>query len=196
MEEHRDKNGDLPRTVSFIPDSRSQHNIIMKKFKRPVMNRLFANKFVWDVDETGDTLTYIMASTPRNFPLDGEEAKAIKEQHGDFIIATSKQLNLVKRIADNVCEFTYINTVDVGGRIPQIIMNRKISEALDLATRLYERFERRGRDVDAEVSRHDGILGPEKEKVRGWGALWWFLDGVGFDLTPPPPPIQRSVKHS
>ena len=38
-------------------------------------------------------------------------------------------------------------------------MNRKISETLDLATRLYEKFERRGRDVDAEVSRRGGVLG-------------------------------------
>ena len=32
-----------------------------------------------------------MASAPRDFPLDGEKARLIKT-HGDFIVATSKQL--------------------------------------------------------------------------------------------------------
>jgi hypothetical protein len=93
-----------------------------------------------------------MASEPRKFPLSGSEAKAIKKEHGDFIVAKSRLLNRVKQVSDDVCEFTYINTTDVGGSIPLIVMHFKISEALDLAVKLYERFERRGKDVDAEVS--------------------------------------------
>ena len=196
MKEHRKRNGDLPRTAKVIPGSRSQHNVIMKKFKNPVKNRLLALTHVWGTDDTDGRSTFIIAGLPRDFPLDGEEAREIKAQYGDFIVAKTHTLHMIMHTADNVCKYTYINQTDAGGRIPLFLMNRKISEALNLATRLYEKFERRGRDVDTEVGCLDGVLVAGRGTMVGKEDAGVFEMVAGLELTPPSPPLQRSVKHS
>ena len=162
---HVRENGDLIRRVKYLPNSRTQYTDI--GFDFPSTNRLFSLTSVWGKASSGDGgELFVVAGKTRD--LEKDEFDIIERDFGKFIKATIKQVILIEGIAPHVCRVTYAAQVDVGGRIPTALMDTQISFALDIVKNMHERFERRGKDVDAEV--RDGLFFVgEKEGVEDKG---------------------------
>ena len=145
---HANSNGKLIRRIQYLPNSRTQYTDI--GFDFPSTNRLFSLRSVWGKASSGDGgELLVIAGKTRD--LEHDEFDAIERDFGKFIKAEAKQVFLIEGIASQVCRVTYAGQLDVGGRIPTALMDTQISYALDLVTDIYEKFERRGKDVDAEV---------------------------------------------
>ena len=155
--QHIRKNGKLIRRVVYLPNTRTQLSDIGKEFPGIATNRLFSMRSVWGKVEDDDGSLLVIAGKPRK--INSEALEAIELQCGRMTQATCHQGFLIKKIATNVCRVTYAGNVGVGGSIPKSMMDRNTKKQLDLVTDLYETFERRGRDVDAEVSWFLGWVG-------------------------------------
>ena len=172
---HVSDNGELIRRIQYLPNSRTQHNDI--GFDFPSTNRIFSLRSVWGKTSSGDGgELFVIAGKTRD--LEHDEFNAIERDFGKFIQARTKQVFLIEGIASQVCRVTYAGQLDVGGRIPTALMDTQISYALALVTDIYEKFERRGKDVDAEVGdwtlfwsgRKSGVenKGRGGDSGRGW----------------------------
>ena len=151
---HQEESGNLVRDVTYLPNSRISTSAIGKKF--PSTNRVFFSTNAWGKLDIDGGKCLVIASKPRD--VSPEERKTVAGVYGNFIEAKSFTVIRIQEVAPTVCCVIYAGKTDVGGQIPRSLLELKISYQLDLLTKVYEKFERRGKDVDAEVGCFDGVL--------------------------------------
>ena len=157
----QESSGLLLRRVEYLPDSRTQLVDIGKVFPT-VSNRLFSSRNAWGrvEDETGSS-RFVIAYQPRD--LDEAEFNKIQKEFGNLVKGTARQVQIIEKVATNVSRITLVANLDAGGMIPVAIANKLLSSYLDQIKDLYEVFERRGKEVDAEVGCADEVLVSRKK---------------------------------
>ena len=152
---HIEFTGDLIRRVKYIPQSRTQ--LCDFGYSFPGTNRLFSVKSVWGKNSSSEGVERFVI-TGKTRDMDKKDFDAIERDFGKFIKVGVKQVFVIEKIAPSVCRATYAAQIDLRGRIPTALMDTQISNALDILKGMYEKFERRGKDVEAEVGCADGFL--------------------------------------
>ena len=169
---HMKENSGLPRRVAYLPNTHTQTcDIGILSF--PVTNRIFFPINVWGRvgDGFGAPIQVVIACEPRDIPE--SEFEGMKELYGNLVEGKSHQVFVIERVSSYISKVTLATSMDVGGNIPTSIANTRMASYLDQITNVYEVFERRGKDVDKEVSFGlfrliVGARGKKGAKDEGW----------------------------
>jgi hypothetical protein len=170
LESSRDKNakhevteGDLPKDTSYeVQGTRSTVSSWHVRFPQPLKNRKFATWSVHDSyrDESSKDEGYVFAvtdlhdyddahpSTPHSFR---DDPFALSPLFPNFLLASYQGVSLVKILAPDVCQLTFIQKVDLKGSLPALMVNHKTKMMLGVVADLRVKNQRRGRAVDAEI---------------------------------------------
>jgi len=160
--EHRDKNGNLPRVVRSLEGSRVMHFTKTVHFPPPMKHRLFQNWFTWKKVESAEGMKFVIGFAPL------EQYKGPKEvdNYSDdkYVRASTWGLYVIQEIAPLVCTWTRIQSVDVHASLPANILNFQAQKHLGWANRVQERFERNAKVIDKEI--RDSLIMKMREGVE------------------------------
>ena len=114
------------------------------------------------VRKTNDDYSIIRKSITKNFKrrsskisLGRERSDSVAVQpvdHVGVVQLQSKGVWVIKPLAQNLCDVTFVTNIIDEGKIPTSVVNSQIIRNLSLITFLKTFYERNGLEADAEVS--------------------------------------------
>jgi hypothetical protein len=157
IREDKSKNGNLLRKEISIPDSRSKIIMSIKKFPGALTNRVFSVIWCWRKEADGSfTLAFEDSGKSGSFSEGAakKEADAILETDAGAVKsvrAWTRGFYRVVPLAPSVCKVTFVVQGGAGGLIPLLAINKQGKRTLSILKGLQVKYERNGRQVDAEV---------------------------------------------
>ena len=152
IKQHNDQNT-LGKAIS-IPNSRSLLLVFLVRLGLAVSDRVVATWFAWREEADG---SYVLAFAPIEEYADKERVAQVddlisSDPHAATAIrATARGFWRFRPLAPNVCEVTYVVQVQLSGSIPNELLAMRRKKTLSLVQTVQDKYERKGRIVDAEM---------------------------------------------
>ncbi|GMH82061.1 hypothetical protein TL16_g09136 [Triparma laevis f. inornata] len=147
---HVAENGSIPRFGFTSPTQpHTIYQVVCKRFPIPFKHRIFYARQIWWHDE--EEKTYYLAHVPSDFEIKFGAGHKSHSVPSDYVKALTTGLIKFKVLNNNVCEYTHHIHVDVGGSLPQRLIDYKISANLDVALELQLKYHRMPEVVDTEI---------------------------------------------
>jgi len=173
---HIQADGNLVRYFEEVENSHSSLGVVGKKFQSHVAsNRVFCGWSVWAREKDGG---YLLANVPLEEYHDADKVAVVRRKVDtkQFVEGFGRGLWILKPLSGGVCDITFIQQIDVMGRIPHKIVsaalkpaalnpaalnpptppnipqvNYKLSYNLDVMKDMQSQYLRNGKEVDAEL---------------------------------------------
>ena len=155
LSKHRMTEGPrCPRNASIVEGTRSTLVSAVIRFPNPIANRLFQGWQCWvgpEPDANGIPMFTFAFVDISSYP--GEKPPGVfrEEKSPNLVRGRSSGLYLIKELSSNVCEYTLIQSYDVGGSVPSWIIDFKLRARLSRTDEIRTKFERNGNVVDIEM---------------------------------------------
>ena len=153
LAEHNEKDSHVFRFEYAVSNSHSKFVSAFKTISTGMNNRIFDGWLTWDeVDDYNGHVEFILAigmgeegdqSLLPLLPPYPDESRTTKGR------LVGIQIFLV--LAPQVTRMTYCVQADMGGSIPQFLLNSFVGSSLKIVQHAYDKFERRGRIVNEEM---------------------------------------------
>jgi hypothetical protein len=141
----------MARIEISIPDSRSKLVVAAQKMPFAVDNRVTAWWWAWERRGAD----YLLGVAPHSECPANAQTRAVSsilaEHSRDFTEATIRGYYKISVVTDTICRVTLVSHFDMGGKIAQIAMSWAMKRMLGVVKRTEDRFERSGKEVDAEM---------------------------------------------
>jgi len=209
LKKHADREGSDAFYRSLeLPLSRSIVFANLVRFGGFASNRLFATWFTWRRNSDN---SFVVAFTPLHESPDNDhdlvqQLHAMIAQDAAAARAERGQIRGFYRIsplAPSVCRVTYVAQAELGGSIPIALVNLRVKSNLKQVHRLQDKFERKGKVVDAEMRSAFPLpppLAELNEEQKGVVESCRYLESEeGGEWKPLPsfsPLVDMWIKHS
>jgi hypothetical protein len=209
VQEHLEKNGDLPRKEIEVPGSHSKAMIVVQKLPANLANRVYSTMFTWRQEPDGSfSVGFADTRDCKQFGAAAAEANDfVTERNKDAVAAVRGSSRGIWRIeprAPGVCRVSLVSQGTVGGSIPLIFMKVHITKNIGITNRIRKKYERNSKEVDAElravfpIPPPLGQLSADQATVMDSGlALEADADaGDSKDLQSPSPLVDMSMAYT
>ncbi len=152
VEQHILNDGKVPRFSVNIPNSHSCLYHRVTTFGSAAKNRYFESWNVWILTHYKGRPAIVIAICPMDEYKDArlKYKFGLREKKG-YIKGRAHGVQIITEVAPEVCELIYVNSFDLGGSIPQKIIEWKLPQQLIWARNLQEELQRNDKVVDAEI---------------------------------------------
>ena len=155
IKQHVKKHGsDARRRYVHIPSTRSA--LLSVEIRFPIVKQRLFNQWVcWTGTLIDGKQCYVQATGPaEDFNPDKkyfEETLQLPFTLLNTVPAKAEGVFIVKKLAKDVCEFTWASRVNMGGALPAMVMNYAVIGEMEWVRIMQHEHERKSEDVDREL---------------------------------------------
>ena len=145
---------DALRKVIYEDDSHTMLYVNLVRLGGVLASRVLATSFSWREEDDG---SFLVAWAPVAEHSSSERVAQVDEiirsdaAAAQATRATTRGFWHFKALAPSVCQVTYLIQVNLGGSIPKAVMASRVKRTLGSVQLMRDKFERKGKVVDAEI---------------------------------------------